>query len=102
VDNTNTNNTIIIDHRVYSPASQRAGRSGCGHQLFGVWQVRRRCERDTGVIEKRWVSLKDLMFFADELPDMVELMEEYETNNLHYSMHEAREAFIDAWEDEDW
>jgi len=54
---------------------------------------------DTGAIEKRWVSLNmDLMFFADELPNLVDLMEEYETN-LHYSMHEAREAFIEAWDD---
>jgi len=53
---------------------------------------------DIGAIQKRWVSLKDLMFFVDELPNLVDLMEDYETN-LHLSMHDAREELLQAWED---
>jgi len=55
--------------------------------------------RDIGAIQKRWVSLrlslKDLMFFVDEPPNLVDLMEDYETNSLHY----AREELLQAWED---
>jgi len=40
--------------------------------------------RDIGAIQKRWVSLKDLMFFVDELPNLVDLMEDYETNLYFY------------------
>jgi len=39
----------------------------------------------TSHITERWVSLKDLMFFVDELPNLVDLMEDYETN-LHLSI----------------
>jgi len=46
-----------------------------------------------------WVSLKDLMFFVDELPNLVDLMEDYETN-LHFSMHhDAHEELLQAWKD---
>jgi len=49
--------------------------------------------------EALWVSsLKDLMFFDDELPNLVDLMEDYETN-LHLSMHDARDKLLQAWED---
>ena len=46
------------------------------------------------------MSLKNLMFFVDELPNLVDLMEDYETN-LHLSMHDAREGeeLLQAWED---
>ena len=54
--------------------------------------------RDIGAIQKRWASLKDLMFFVDELPNLVDLMEDYETN-LHLSMHDARKELLQAWED---
>jgi len=58
--------------------------------------------RDIGAIQKQhWVSLrlslKDLMFFVDELPNLVDLMEDYETNSMHY--HYAREELFQAWED---
>ena len=51
-------------------------------------------------IQKRyWVSLKDdLTLFVDELPNLVDLMEDYETN-LHVSMRDAREELLQAWED---
>jgi len=56
--------------------------------------------RDIGAIQKRWVSLrlslKDLlMLFVDELPNLVDLMEDYETNSVHC----AREELLQAWED---
>jgi len=54
------------------------------------------------IIQKRccgcWVGVKDLMFFVDELPNLVDLMEDYETN-FHFSMHDAREELLQAWED---
>jgi len=43
--------------------------------------------RDIGAIQKRWVSLKDLMFFVDELTNLVDLMEDYKT---------YESSFIDA------
>jgi len=55
--------------------------------------------RDIGAIQKRWVSLrlslKDPMFFVDELPNLVDLTEDYETNSMHY----GREELLQAWED---
>jgi len=54
-----------------------------------------------GAIQKqRWVSLrlslKDLMmFFVDELPNLVDLMEDYMTNSMHY----AGEELLQTWED---
>jgi len=54
--------------------------------------------RDIGAIQKRWVSLrlsllKDMMFFVDELPNLVDLMEDYdETNSMHYAREELRIA----------
>jgi len=55
--------------------------------------------RDIGAIQKRWVSLrlslKDLIFFFDELPNLVNLIEDYETNSMHY----AREELLQGWKD---
>jgi len=55
--------------------------------------------RDIGAIQKRSVSLrlslKDLMFFVNELPNLVDLMKDYETNSMQY----AREELLQAWKD---
>ena len=40
------------------------------------------------------LSLKDLMFFVHELPlpNLVDLMEDYETNSMHYAREELLQA----------
>jgi len=43
------------------------------------------------LVEPQKLESRNLLFLAEQLPNPVDLMEDYGETNLHYSMYDARE-----------